>query len=73
MSWRIDNIDLDALIFGGRILCQDGNAALAFNIVGVHDALLHGLIFTEGSALLEHAVHKRRLAVVDVCDDCNIS
>ncbi len=30
MAWRIDNIDLDSLIYDRRILCHDGNAPLPF-------------------------------------------
>src|SRR6185437_2665457 len=52
---------------------QNRNAALAFERVGIHDARFHALAFAEDAALLEHGVHERGLAVVDVGDDGNVT
>ena len=73
MTGRIDNIDLDALIVNGRILGKNGDAALALEGARVHDALLDDLVFAEGARLFEHLIDQRRLAVVDVGDDRNVS
>ena len=43
------------------------------NVVGVHDAIRHLLILAEHAALLQHLVHQRGLAVVNVGDNSNIS
>src|SRR4030042_1100146 len=44
MARRIDNIDLDSLIFDRRVLCHDGNPALPFQVNVVHDPFLDVLI-----------------------------
>ena len=67
------NIDLRIFIMYRSVLCQNRNAALTLQIVAVHDALFHYLIGTEGTALLQHLVDQRCLAVVNVRDDCDVS
>ena len=69
----VDDVDLDALIHAGAVLGQDGDAALALNIAGVHHALGHLLVGTERAGLFEHLIHQRRLAVVDVGDDRDVA
>ena len=54
------------------VLCEDRDAAFAFEAVGNHHSLFNDLIFPECSALPEHLIHERRLAVVDVRDDCHV-
>src|SRR5690606_11599852 len=54
-------------------LGENGDAALALLIVGVHGALLPGLVGAEGAALGEELVDKRGLAVVDVGDDRKVA
>ena len=55
------------------VLGQNGDAALALQVVGVHDALDHMLVGAESAALPQHGVHQRGLAVVDVGDDGDIA
>ena len=57
----------------GGILGQNGDAPLPLQIAGVHDPLHGGLIFPIDAALLQHFVHQRGLAVVDMGNDGNIS
>ena len=52
MSRRINDINLGSLIIDGSIFGQDCDSPFPLNIVGIHDPFLHGLIFTEHSALL---------------------
>ena len=73
MTRGVYNIDLRIFIMYRSVLCQNRNAALTLQIVAVHDALLHYLIGTEGTALLQHLVDQRCLAVVNVRDDCDVS
>ena len=73
MSGRIDDIDLDAVIMHGGIFGENRDAALSFDGIGVHDTLLRRLIFPIYAALLQHFIHKRRFAVVDMCDDGDVS
>ena len=52
MTWSVDNIDFRILVSNGGIFGKDGNAALPFDIIGVHNALGNLLIFPENAALL---------------------
>jgi hypothetical protein len=47
--------------------------ALPLQRVGVHHALLDHLVLAERARLAEHLVDERRLAVVDVGDDGDVS
>ena len=78
VAGRVDDVDLDLLLDriadgDGRVLGQDGDAALALQVVGVHDALGHLLVVAEDVRLSEQAVDQRGLAVVDVGDDGDIA
>ena len=55
------------------VLGEDGDAALALEVVGVHDALGDLLVGAEHAALAEQRVDQRRLAVVDVGDDGDVA
>ena len=48
---------------------QNGDAALAFQFVRIHDALDNGLIGAKRAALPQHAVHQRGLAMIYVRND----
>ena len=69
----IDDVDFRSLIMHGGILGQNGNAALTLQIARVHHAVHHGLVLAVDAALLEHFIDQRRLAMVNVCDDGDIS
>ena len=73
MARSVHDVDLHAVINGGAVLGQNGDAALPLDVAGVHHALGHLLIFPERAALLEHLVHEGGLAVVDVGDDGNVA
>ena len=73
MAWRVDDVDLDALIVDGDVLGQDGDTALALLIVGVQDALLHFLILAEHVGRPQQTVDQRSLTMVDVRDDGNVA
>ena len=57
----------------GRVLGQNRDAALALELVRVHDPLGHPLVRPEDAALVEQRVDQRRLAVVDVGDDGDVA
>ena len=73
MAGGVDNVDLYVVIEDGGVLRQNGDAALALQFVGVHDALDVVLVGAKGAALLQHGVDQRGLAVVDVRDDGDIA
>ncbi len=58
--------------YGIEILGQNRDAALAFELVGVHDPLGDCLILAEHSRLRQHPVHQRGLPVVDGSNDGDI-
>ena len=57
----------------GGVLGEDGDAALAFEVVGIHDALDDLLVLAEGVRLAQQAVHEGGLAVVNVGDDGDVT
>src|SRR5258708_10554897 len=69
----VHDIDFDIVIEDGRVLGQNGDAALAFKLVRVHDALDVVLVGAERTALLQHGVDQRGLAVVYVGDDSDVA
>ena len=69
----VHDVDLGIAVLDGGVLGQNGDAALPLQIVGVHNAIHSILIFTVHTALLEHLIHQRGLAEVDMGDDRHIS
>ncbi len=63
----------DAVPFDAGAFGQDGDAALALQIVGVHGALGHVLVLAHRAGLLEQLVHQRGLAMVDMGDDGDVA
>ena len=54
-------------------LGEDGDAALALEVVGIHGALDHALVLAVGAGLLQQPVDQRGLAMVDVGDDGDVA
>ena len=73
MAWGVDYIDLHALVGHGHVLREDGDSALALEVVVVQDELAEVLGLTHEIRLVDHPVHERRLAVVHMGDDCYVS
>ena len=69
----VDDVDERVVIVDGGVLGEDGDAALAFEVGVVHRPLGHPFVRPEDAALVQHGVHQRRLAVVDVGDDGDIA
>jgi hypothetical protein len=77
---RVDDVDRHRLAVGGGtgvvdrgVLGEDRDPLLALQVAGVHRALLDVLVLAEGTALPEHLVDERGLAVVDVGDDRDVA
>ena len=60
-------------VVDGRVLGEDRDAALALEVVRVHDALAVLLVGAEDAALLQQGVDEGGLAVVDVGDDGDVA
>ncbi len=69
----VDDVDLDVVIVDAGGLGEDGDAALAFEVVGVHDALGDFFVFSENPALTEHGVDQGGLSVVYVRNYCDVT
>jgi hypothetical protein len=73
VAGRVHDVDLHALPLDRGGLGQDGDAALALEVVAVHGAFGDVLVGAEGAGLLQQVVHQRGLAVVDVRDDRDVA
>jgi hypothetical protein len=70
---RVDNVDQDVVVVDGGVLREDGDPALALELVAIHGALGDALVRAERAALVQQRVHEGRLAVVDVRDDGDVA
>ena len=68
----VDEVDLDVTVLDGGVLREDGDPALALQLIRVHDERAGGVGIPEDHALLQQAIHECGLAMVDVGDDRNI-
>ncbi len=64
---------MDVFLQQLKVLCQNGDTALFFQIVGIHDPFGHLLVFAEGARLSEHGVHQCGFAMVNVSDDSDVT
>ncbi len=69
----VDDVDVRALEAHRAVLGENGDAALALQVVRVHDPFLQLLVGGEGPGLAQQAVDQRGLAMVDVRDDRDVS
>ena len=70
---RIDDVDVRALPLDAGALRENGDAALALEVVGIHRPLGHLLVLAERAGLLQKLVDECRLAMVDVRDDRDVA
>ena len=73
VAGRVDDVDAGVVPEDRRRLGEDGDAALALEIVGIHRALGDLLVLAEGAGLLQQAVDQRGLAMVDMGDDRDVA
>ena len=70
---RIDDVDQHVAVVDGGVLGQDGDAALALQLVAVHGPLGDPLVGSVDAGLPEHRIDQRGLAVVHVGDDRDVA
>ena len=68
----IHDVDLDIFVIDSCILGNDRNAALFFQVHGIHDTIFHFLMGLKRTALYQHSVDKGGFPVVHVSNDSNI-
>src|SRR5688500_18255575 len=73
MAGCIDDIDMHPFVVSCAILGKYGNAALALNVVGIHYPFGNVLVRGKSTCLVQQFIHQRRLAVIDVSDDSDIT
>ncbi len=73
VTGRVHDVDAGALPIDRGAFRQNGNAALALQIVGIERPLLHVLIVAHGARLPQQLVHQRGLPMVDMGDDGDVA
>ena len=75
MARRIDDVHVVMLVFERGILGANGDPFLPLQIHRIHQSFLGGLrlIGAERPRLFEQTIDERRLAVIHVGDDRNVS
>jgi hypothetical protein len=73
MAWGVDDVDAGAVPVDRGDLGENGDAAFAFEIVGIHRPFRHALVLAEGAGLLQQAIDQSGLAMVDVGDDRQVA
>jgi hypothetical protein len=69
----IHDVDANPFPGDGGELGQDGDAALAFEVVGIHRAIGDNFAGAEGACLAQKSVDQRGLSVIDVRDDRDVA
>ena len=70
---RVHDIDFRVVIRHCGVFRQNRDSALALQVVRVHHAFHQMSVRAENSALPQHGVHQRRLAVVHVRDNGDVA
>ncbi len=73
VSGGIDDVDPPAFPVDRRVLGEDGDAALALQIVGVHHPFLHVAVRPQAARLAQHLVDQCCLSVVNMRNDGDIA
>ena len=73
MTRGVDDIDRSIPVEDSSILGEDGDTALALEIIGVEHSLGHLLIGPKHIGLTQHAVHQRSFAMVDMRNDSHVA
>ena len=73
VAGRVDDVDVRIAVLDRAVLGDDGDAALALDVVAVHHPLGDVLMGGERPGLDQQLVDQRRLAVVDVGDDGDVA
>ena len=73
VAGRVDDVDPGVLPDQRGRLGEDGDAALALEVVGIHGALGDALVVAERAGLLQQPVDQGGFAVVDMGDDGDVA
>ena len=73
VAGRVDDVDAVTVPFERGVLGADGDAFFALEIHRVHHALLDLLVGAKGAGLPQQLIDQRRLAVIDVRDNGDVT
>ena len=73
VTGRINNVDFGVVPDNRCILCQNGDAALTLQRIGVENALTRRVRVAEDFCLLEHAIDQSGLAMIDMGNNGDIA
>ena len=73
VAGRVDDIDPNVLPHDRGRLGENGDAALALEVIRIHHPLGDALVVAKCARLLQEPVDEGRLAVVDVSDDGDVA
>ena len=73
VSRSVNDVDFGVPVTNTDIFCEDRNTPFPFEIVVVKETFVHFLIFAEEFGLLDDLVNERGFAMVNVCDDGDVS
>ncbi len=73
VTQSVGDIAVHGHVLNRAALRDDGDAALIFEIVGVHHEDVHLLVFTESAGLPQQLVNQRGFAVVNVGNDGDVA
>ena len=73
MPGCVNNVDVPVVPANRRILGEDGDATLTFEITGVHDTIRNVCARAQRTGLPQQLVHECGLAVINVRDDRDIA
>ena len=66
MARSVYNVDLDTFVGDRHVFREDCDTSLSLDVIVVEDQLAQILWLTHQIGLVDHPVHKGRLAVIDV-------
>ena len=69
----VDDVDVVAVPVDGGVFRQNGNTALFFLVVGVHDALVVELVTLQSAGLTQEFVDQSGFTMVNVGDDGDVT
>ena len=72
MTRSVYNIDFDTVMDDGTVFGINGDAALTFQVIGIHDAVYNFFIVSEYVALTQEGIHQSGLTGIDVGNDCYV-
>ena len=69
----VNNVDTNSFVIDGGVFGKNCDTTLTLKIVGVHHTGRNRLSLAEDARLVEHGIHQRGFAMVNVGNDRNVA